>query len=224
MPNGICLDENIQAPKPEAGDQADQGTQALADPRSRRSIACGLATPLAPPVRPRAALRARKSDHGGVLLRIQDQQSEERDVCVLLSTCREPTMRPGCVEIELRWGGQAGLTVFFPPLRMTVRLAADAEKRSIAVDRYRHLQDQLSHRFLLVPSDRRTGQVGPFRQPSVGKKAIPIRRCAPMPRRHRAGAIWASSRRARASRSRQITDLTSPKNVRCVGNGSRRPS
>jgi superfamily II DNA or RNA helicase len=60
--NGSCFDE-IQAPKPEfpdqpPQDQAEQGTQALAHPRACRSVAGGLATRLAPPVRTRAGLRA----------------------------------------------------------------------------------------------------------------------------------------------------------------------
>src|SRR5450756_2448201 len=50
--------DEIQTPKPEFRDQAEQGTQALAHPCARRSFAGGLATRLAPPVRPRAGLRA----------------------------------------------------------------------------------------------------------------------------------------------------------------------
>src|SRR5438874_7704047 len=85
--NGIYLDE-IQAPKPEFRDQAQQGTQALAHPRTRRSIAGGLAAGFAPPVRSRAGLRAGKSDQRTVLLRVSGQQS--------------------CFEVELS-GGDSGL-------------------------------------------------------------------------------------------------------------------
>ena len=65
--NGMYFDE-IQAPNPEFRSQAEQGTQALAHPRARRSFTSGLATRLAPPVRPRAGLRAGKSrQRAGVL-------------------------------------------------------------------------------------------------------------------------------------------------------------
>src|SRR5487761_2470529 len=59
--NEMSFDE-IRAPKLEFHDPAEQGTSALAHPCARRSVAGRLAARLAPPVRPRAGLRARKSD------------------------------------------------------------------------------------------------------------------------------------------------------------------
>ena len=52
-----------------------QGTEALARPGARRSVAGGLATRLAPPVRPRAGLRAGEPERRAVLLRVSRQQS-----------------------------------------------------------------------------------------------------------------------------------------------------
>src|SRR5271170_667480 len=72
--NGIYFDE-IQAPKPEFHDPPEQGTRALAHPRARRSFAVGLATRLAPPVRPRAGVRARESEQRAVFLRVSGHQS-----------------------------------------------------------------------------------------------------------------------------------------------------
>src|SRR5581483_1525793 len=75
MLNGICPDESIQAPKPEISDHAEQGTQALAHPCACRFVAGGMATPLAPPVRPRAGLRAGESDERAIFLRVSGHQS-----------------------------------------------------------------------------------------------------------------------------------------------------
>ncbi|SRR5579875_336456 len=71
--NGIHANESkTPKPKPHA---SEKGTQALAHPCARRSVARGMAESFAPPVRPRASFRARESDKRTVFLRVSGQQS-----------------------------------------------------------------------------------------------------------------------------------------------------
>ena len=69
-----CASTKSRAPKTETRCQADQGTQVFPHPCAGRSVAGGLATRLAPPVRPRAGVRA-ENDGRTVLLRVSGRQS-----------------------------------------------------------------------------------------------------------------------------------------------------